>query len=73
MKEATGVTKGTVRQNNSYVANNWATMPAFLIEFGFMSNPDDDLMISTPEYQQHLIEGMINGIEEIARMRGVIQ
>ena len=73
MKDATGVVKGTVRQNNSYVASNWATMPAFLIEFGFMSNTDDDILISTPEFQQKLVEGIVNGVEEIARMRGIIE
>ena len=73
MQDATGVTKGTVRQNNSYVASNWAKMPAFLIEFGFMSNPDDDVLISTPEFQQKLVEGIVNGVEEIARLRGIIE
>ena len=73
MKDATGIVKGTVRQNNSYVASNWATMPAFLIEFGFMSNTDDDILISTPEFQQKLVEGIVNGVEEIARMRGIIE
>ena len=73
MKDATGVVKGTVRQNNSYVASNWATMPTFLIEFGFMSNPDDDVLVSTPEFQEKLIEGILNGIEEVVRMRGIIE
>ncbi len=73
MQKATGVTKGTVRQNNSYVASNWATMPTFLIEMGFMSNEEDDILVSTPDFQEKIIAGMIDGIEEICRMRGVIE
>ncbi len=73
MKDATGVEKGTVRQNNSYVASNWAKMPTFLIEFGFMSNPEDDVLVSTPEFQENLVNGIVNGIEELARLRGVIE
>jgi len=73
MSEATGVTKGGVTQNNSYVANNWATMPTFLVELGYMSNKDDDLMLSTEEYQTKVIQGMVNGLVEVARLRGLIE
>ena len=69
---ATGVTKGGVTQNNSYVANNWATMPAFLVEMGYMSNAEDDLMLSTDEYQERIVQGMVDGLVEVARLRGII-
>ena len=70
---ATGVTKGGVTQNNSYVANNWAKMPAFLVELGYMSNKDDDVMLSTEEYQTKVIQGMVDGLVEVARLRGLIE
>lgn len=73
MCEATGVTKGSVIQNNSYVASNWAKMPAFLVEMGYMSNEEDDLLLSTDEYQDALVKGMVNGLVEAARLRGLIQ
>ena len=73
ISEATGVTKGGVTQNNSYVANNWAKMPAFLVELGYMSNKDDDVMLSTEEYQTKVIQGMVNGLVEVARLRGLIE
>ena len=73
LQAATGVTKGTVRQNNSYVASNWATMPAFLVEIGFMSNAQDDVLISTPEYQEQLVSGFVDAVEELARIRGIIE
>ena len=73
MSEATGVTRGGVTQNNSYVANNWATMPAFLVEMGYMSNRDDDIMLSTEEYQAKVVQGMVDGLVAVARLRGLIE
>ena len=70
---ATGVKKGSVVQNNNYVANNWATMPAFLVEMGYMSNEKDDEMLSTEAYQQSLVQGMVDGLTEVARLRGLIE
>ncbi len=57
---------------DSYVGNNWAKMPCFLIELGFMSNGTDDVLLSTPEYQQWLAEGLAEGVYELAVARGVI-
>lgn len=69
--EATGVTSGSVRQGNGYVANNWAKMPSFLVELGYMSNVREDILLSDPGYQDRLIEGMVNGLVEVARIRGI--
>ena len=43
------------------------------VDFEFVRKTEDDVLVSTPEFQQHLIEGIVSGVEEIARMRGVIQ
>lgn len=69
---STGVTNGSVRQGNGYVANNWAKMPSFLVEMGYMSNVREDILLSDPEYQDLLVEGMVEGLKEVARLRGLI-
>ena len=69
---ATGVTNGSVRQGNGYVANNWAKMPSFLVELGYMSNVREDILLSDPEYQEKLVEGMVNGLVDVARLHGDI-
>ena len=71
--EATGIHRGSVVQNNSYCTSNWATMPAFLVEMGYMSNAQDDAMLSTEEYQEAIIRGMVDGLEAVARLRGIIE
>ncbi|MBN1777877.1 MAG: N-acetylmuramoyl-L-alanine amidase [Clostridiales bacterium] len=73
MQGATGQTKGSTRLSNDYIGNNWAKMPSFLIEMGFMSSPVEDLLLSCDAYQRKLAQGMADGIYEIAVYRGLIQ
>lgn len=73
MQEATGVTRGGCTLNNTYVGNNWSMMPSFLIEMGYMTSFEEDLKLSHPEYQQRLVEGMVEGVIRMARMRGLIE
>ena len=72
MQKATGAKAVGVGQTDTYVGSNWCKMPVFLIEMGYMTNPQDALLLSLPEYQQMLCQGMTDGIAEIARMRGLI-
>ncbi len=43
---------------------NWSTVPVCLLEMGFMSNPDEDMLLSDPAYQQKCVEGIANGVKE---------
>ena len=77
MKDAVGYERkdatGTTRLNDSYVGNNWAKMPCFLVEMGYMSNVGEDIKLATPEYQTMLSEGMAEGVYQIALMRGWVE
>ena len=42
---------------------NWSKVPAVLIEMGFMSNYNEDLMMSNPEYQRKMMQSVADGIE----------
>ncbi len=66
------INKRTVEGTDRFVGNNWAMMPCFLVELGFMSNPVDDILLSVPEYQQWLAEGLADGVYELCVVRGVI-
>ena len=61
---------GLAYLNDKFVGNNWAQMVCFLVELGFMSNSAEDLKLATPEYQTILSQGMVEGIYQIALMRG---
>ena len=72
MQDATGMHKGGCTLNDSYVGNNWSLMPSFLIEMGYMTNSEEDLLLSCPQYQDRLAEGMVQGIIRMAQSRGLI-
>ena len=71
--EATGMNKGFAKPSNNYVGNNWSQMPSFLIEMGYMTNMEEDLLLSSPAYQARLVEGMVEGVIRLARLRGLIE
>jgi len=42
---------------------NWSKIPVALVEMGYMTNPQEDIKLSTPEYQYRIAQGIVNGIE----------
>ena len=73
MLETTDADRGNAALTNRYVGSNWCKMPVFLVEMGYMSNPQDDLLLSDPAYQQKLCLGMADGIEAILKQQGRIK
>ncbi len=77
MRDAVGYEKkpatGHVTLTDKFVGNNWAKMPCFLVEMGYMSNPAEDRLLSSPDYQQLLAEGMAQGVYDIMVMRGTVR
>lgn len=41
---------------------NWSKVPIMTVEMGFLSNPDEDRLLSTPEYQEKLANALYKGI-----------
>ena len=64
MGEATGAKKRGVFKRDTYSGLNWSKVPAVLVECGYMSNPEEDRLLSTPEYQEKLVLGMAMGLTE---------
>ena len=40
---------------------NWADVPAVLVELGFMTNPTEDRLLTSPAYQQRAAVGLCRG------------
>lgn len=50
------------RESNFYVLRN-TTMPAVLIEFGFISNAEDAAQLQHPKFQQAIVQGVAEAVE----------
>lgn len=61
--EATGAnSRGTVARSD-LSGFNWSTVPNVLIEMGFMTNADEDRLLSTDDYQSKLAQGIADGVD----------
>jgi N-acetylmuramoyl-L-alanine amidase len=53
--------RGIVRRSD-LTGFNWATVPAILVETGFLTNPTDSRLLHTVSYQQKLARGLTAGV-----------
>lgn len=60
--KATGAASRGVK-TNPYVVIRETKMPAILIETGFLTNPEEEKLLYTEEYQNKMVEGIVKGIE----------
>ena len=59
LADATGSKYRGCDASTRYSGLNWATsVPSFLLEMGFMSNSDDDWLLSDPDYQELICQGV---------------
>lgn len=58
----TGAADRGVVSRSDLTGFNFSTVPAVLVEAGFMSNPVDDRRLSDPAYQDLLADGIVAGI-----------
>lgn len=62
--EHTGaVSRGTVK-STELTGFNWSEIPVILLEMGFMTNPEEDRLLNTGEYQDKIVQGIIEGVEK---------
>ncbi|MDR0880040.1 MAG: N-acetylmuramoyl-L-alanine amidase [Clostridioides sp.] len=61
--EGSGIKVNGIFERSDLTGFNWSTVPVFLVEMGFMSNYNEDQMLSNPDYQAKLMQAVANGIE----------
>lgn len=61
---STGAANCGLSVRNDMTGFNWSTVPVVLLEMGFMTNPREDALLETEEYQDKIVSGVVEGLEK---------
>jgi len=64
---ATGARDNGLVPRSDLTGFNWADVPAILVETGFMSNPQESVLLRSAAYQEKIARGLSAGVTAFVR------
>lgn len=61
--DSCGMKNNGVQLFDNMTGINWSSVPVIILEMGFMTNETDDRNMQNAEYQERMVQGIANGID----------